>query len=120
MLARFAFAALLAALALAAAASEARKPRVAAFGAIAHHAKGMEVGWASDRRTSREAGTEALKQCGHPRCEVAITVQNACAALARGPRQAHARKGVTRQEAESRALTRCGEGCEIVAWTCTK
>ena len=120
MLARLAFAAVLASLALGAGATETRKPRAAAFGAIAHHPKGTEVGWASDRRTSREAGAEALKQCGHARCEIAITVQNACAALARGPKQVRAQKGVSRQEAEARALSRCGEGCEVVAWTCTK
>ena len=120
MLARLALAAVLAAVSLGAAATEARKPRAAAFGAIAHHPKGTEVGWASDRRTSREAGAEALKQCGHARCEIAITVQNACAALARGPKQVRAQKGVSRQEAEARALSRCGEGCDVVAWTCTK
>lgn len=113
-------AALVAALPLAATGTEARKPRAATFGAIAHHPKGAEVGWASDRRTSREAGAEALKQCGHPRCEVVITVQNACAALARGRSQARAQKGVSRAEAESRALARCGEGCEIAAWACTR
>ena len=120
MLVRIALAVALAAVALGAAATEARKPRAAAFGAIAHHPKGTEVGWASDRRTNREAGAEALKQCGHARCEIAITVQNACAALARGPKQSRAQKGVSRQEAEARALSRCGEGCEVVAWTCTK
>jgi hypothetical protein len=120
MLARLVLSALLAASALGAGATEARKPRAAAFGAIAHHSKGAEVGWATDRRTSREAGAEALKQCGHPRCEIAITVQNACAALARGPKQVKAQKGVSRQEAEARALSRCGEACEVVAWTCTK
>ncbi len=124
MLARLVVATLVATLvaapALDAAATETRKPRAAAFGAIAHHPRGAEVGWATDRRTSREAGAEALKQCGHPRCEIAITVQNACAALARGPKQVKAQKGVSRQEAEARALSRCGEGCEVVAWTCTK
>ena len=28
--------------------------------------------------------------------------------------------GVTRQEAESKALRRCGDQCEIAAWTCTR
>lgn len=120
MRARLALAAFLAMIVLGAGATESRKPRAAAFGAIAHHPMGTEVGWASDRRTSREAGAEALKQCAHPRCEIAITVQNACAALARGPKQVRAQKGVSRQEAESRALSRCGEGCNVVAWTCTK
>lgn len=112
--------ALLATLPLVAGATETRQPRAAAFGAIAYHPKGAEVGWATDRRTSREAGAEALKQCGHPRCEIVITVQHACAALARGRGQARAQKGVSRQEAEARALARCGEGCEIAAWACTR
>lgn len=90
------------------------------FGAIAQHPGGAEVGWASDRRSSREAGAEAVRQCGHPRCEVVITVRNACAALARGPKQSRAQKGVSRQEAEARALSRCGAGCEVAAWTCTR
>ncbi len=97
-----------------------RDSKVGTFGAIAHHPKGAEFGWATDRRTSREAGAEALRQCGHPRCEVAITVRNACAALARGPKQSRTSKGVSRQDAEARALTRCGDRCEIVAWTCTR
>jgi Domain of unknown function (DUF4189) len=100
--------------------AQTRESRTGTFGAIAYHPKGTESGWATDRRTSREAGSEALKLCGHPRCEVVITVRNACAALARGPKQSRAQKGVSRQDAESRALTRCGAGCEIVAWTCTK
>ncbi|MSQ54643.1 MAG: DUF4189 domain-containing protein [Betaproteobacteria bacterium] len=97
-----------------------RDSRVGTFAAIAYHPKGKEFGWATDRRTSREAGAEALKQCAHPRCEVAITVRNACAALARGPKQSRAQKGVSQQDAEARALTRCGDKCDIVAWTCTR
>lgn len=115
---------LLAALLLLGAAGETlankRDSKSGTFAAIAFHPKGSEVGWATDRATSRAAGAEALKQCGHARCEVTITVRNACAALARGPKQSRAQKGVSRQDAESRALTRCGPGCEIAAWTCTK
>lgn len=97
-----------------------RDSKSGTFAAIAYHPKGAEFGWATDRRTSRDAGTEALKQCGHPRCEVAITVRNACAALARGPQRSRTSKGVARADAESKALSRCGPGCAIVAWTCTK
>ena len=97
-----------------------RDSRVGTFAAIAYHPNGGESGWATDRRTSRDAGAEALRQCGHPRCQVAITVRNACAALARGPKQWKTSKGVTRADAESKSLTRCGSGCDIVAWTCTK
>jgi hypothetical protein len=97
-----------------------RDSKSGTFGAIAGHPNGPEVGWATDRRTSREAGAEALRQCGHARCEIVITVRNACAAYARGPKQSRAQKGVSRQEAEARALSRCGDRCEIAAWTCTK
>jgi hypothetical protein len=97
-----------------------RDSKAGSFAAIAYHPKGTEFGWATERRTSREAGAEALKQCGHPRCEVSITVRNACAALARGPKHSKTSKGVTRADAESRALSRCGSGCEILTWTCTK
>lgn len=97
-----------------------RDSKTGTFAAIAYHPNGTEFGWATDRRTSRDAGTEALKQCGHPRCEVAITVRNACAALARGPQRSRTSKGVARADAESKALSRCGPGCAIVAWTCTK
>ena len=100
--------------------AEKRDSKAGTFGAIAAHPKGPEVGWATDRRTSRDAGAEALRQCGHARCEIVITVRNACAAYARGPKQSRAQKGVSRQEAEARALSRCGEGCAGSAWTCTK
>jgi len=97
-----------------------RDAKAGTFGAIAYHRGGGEWGWATDRRTSRDAGAEALRQCAHPRCEVVITVRNACAALARGPQQWKTSKGVTRGDAEAKALARCGAGCEVVAWTCTK
>ncbi len=88
--------------------------------AIAYHAPSGSVGWATDRATSREARIEALRQCGHPRCEVVGTVRAGCAALARSPRSFKVQSGATRQEAEAKALRRCGEGCEIAAWTCTR
>jgi hypothetical protein len=38
-----------------------------------------------------------------------------------GARKKHAvQNGVTREEAEAKALRRCGEQCEIAAWTCTR
>jgi hypothetical protein len=103
-----------------------RESKAATFGAIAHHPNGSEVGWASQGRTSREAGAEAVRLCGHPRCEVAITVRNSCAALARtpaftqGPKRSRTQKGVSRGDAEARALSRCGPACEITAWVCTR
>jgi hypothetical protein len=82
--------------------------------------EGGSVGWATDRKTSRDAKVEALRQCAHERCEVVAAVSRGCAALARNGKKHSIEKGVTRQEAESKALRRCGEKCEIAAWTCTR
>ena len=89
-------------------------------GAIAYHAESGGVGWATDRATSREARVEALRQCSHPKCEIVGTVRAGCAALARSARSFKVQSGATRQEAEAKALRRCGEGCEVAAWTCTR
>jgi uncharacterized protein DUF4189 len=92
----------------------------AIFGAIAYHPESGSVGWATDRKTSREAKVEALRQCGHEKCEVMASVSRGCAALARSTKKHSVQNGVTRQEAEAKALRRCGEQCEIAAWTCTR
>lgn len=89
-------------------------------GAIAYHPGSGGVGWATDRRSSREARVEALRQCGHPECEIVGTVRAGCSALARSLGRFKVQSGATRQEAEAKALRRCGEGCEIAAWTCTR
>jgi hypothetical protein len=103
-----------------AAAREEPPPRNSAYGAIAYYAESGSVGWATDRKTSRDAKVEALRQCAHERCEVVAAVSRGCAALARNGKKHSVDKGVTRQEAESKALRRCGEKCEIAAWTCTR
>jgi hypothetical protein len=94
--------------------------RNALHGAIAYHAASGSSGWATDRRTSREARIDALKQCGHEQCVVVATVTRNCAALARNPKKFIVQKGATRQEAETKALSKCGAGCEIAVWTCTR
>lgn len=97
-----------------------RHPRNLYHGAIAYHHASGSVGWATDRHTSREARIEALRQCGHERCEVVASVTRGCAALARDAKKHAVQKGATRQEAEAKALRRCGERCEVAAWTCTR
>ena len=100
------------------AATQSKKP---AFGAIAYEPTRGAAGYAYDFRSSREARTEALKQCGHPTCEVIVSFRNACAAVARGARKPVATTGATRAEAETKAMRLCGpKACEIVAWACTK
>jgi hypothetical protein len=88
--------------------------------AIAYHAETGSVGWATDRKTGRDAKVEALRQCGHERCEVVAEVSRGCAALARDGKKHSTQKGATRQEAEAKARQRCGERCEIAAWACTR
>ena len=90
------------------------------YGAIAfHHASGS-VGWATDRGTSREARLEALRQCRHEKCEIVATVTRGCLALAKQPKKFAVQRGTTRQEAETKALRRCGPTCEIAGWSCTR
>jgi len=105
---------------LPAAAREEARARNPSFGAIAYHPESGSIGWVADRRTSREAKIEALRQCSHERCEVVASVTRGCAALARHAKKHVVQKGVTRQEAETKALRRCGAQCEIAAWTCTR
>jgi hypothetical protein len=89
------------------------------YGAIAYHHQSNTAGWATDRNTGREARIEALKQCTHEKCVVVASVTRGCAALARDAKKFIVQKGATRQEAETKALGKCGK-CEIAAWTCTR
>jgi hypothetical protein len=102
------------------AAAQGKTNRSALHGAIAYHQASGSIGWATDRRSSREARVDALNQCAHPQCIVVASVSQGCAALAKSTRKFATHKGATRQEAETKALGRCGAGCEIAAWTCTK
>lgn len=89
-------------------------------GAIAYHRDSSGYGFSVDQRTARAAQVEALRQCGHQRCEVVVRLRNSCGAVANGPKKFAAGKGAARQEAETKALRSCGAGCEIVVWACTR
>ena len=103
-----------------AAAGEESHSRNSLHAAIAYHVASGSVGWATDRKSSRDAKIEALRQCGHERCEVVAEVNRGCAALAREAKKHSAQKGASRQEAEAKALRNCGEKCEVAAWACTR
>ena len=90
------------------------------FGAIAYHRTSQTWGVSYDQARAREASVEALKQCGHRECEVIHKFKNGCAALADGPKAAVATSGATRDEAETKAMKRCGAGCKPIAWACTR
>ena len=120
MAARLALVVVLLASASALGAEDKRRGGSPLYGAIAYHAETQSVGWATDRRTSREARLEALRQCGNDACVVLATVTRGCIALAHGGKKPSVQKGVTRQEAETKALARCGAGCQLAAWTCSR
>lgn len=90
------------------------------FGAIAYHRPSQAWGVSFDTARARDANVEALKQCGHRQCEVVHKFKNGCAALADGPKAAAAASGATRDEAETKALKRCGADCKPLAWACTR
>jgi hypothetical protein len=102
------------------AAEKAKSKSKSLYGAIAYEQASGSVGWATDRPTSREARTEALNQCNRDACVVVATVSRECAALAAGPKKFATQKGATQKEAETKALGRCGSGCKVSAWVCTR
>lgn len=92
------------------------------FGAIAYERASHSWGVSYDLPRAREASIEALRQCGQKRCEVVQKFKNGCAALVDGPKAKSgvAATGATRDEAETKALKRCGPDCAMVAWACTR
>jgi hypothetical protein len=89
-------------------------------GALAYHRDSGSFGYAVNARDSRSARIAALNQCGHPKCEIVVSLSKDCGAVANGAKRFSASRGVTRQEAQTRALRQCGDGCEIVGWACPR
>ena len=117
-------AALLAAVPAALSAATAKRSAVPnRFGAIAYHRASQSWGVSYDFARERDASVQALRQCGHQRCEVIHKFKNGCAVLVDGPMEkaAATASGATRDEAETKALKRCsGPNCNLVAWACTR
>jgi len=95
------------------------------FGAIAYNRESQSWGVGFNFARARDANVEALKECGHGKCEVVHKFRNGCAALADGPKVHAAASGATREEAQTRSLRRCTElnkqaTCNLVAWACTR
>jgi len=99
-------------------AAAARQGQRQLWGAIAFSSKTGSYGYAVDRRTKREAETEAFRQCGS-NCEMIRTFRDACGAVAAKPTRASSDTGATRQIAEMKALKKCGGDCAIKVWACT-
>jgi hypothetical protein len=90
------------------------------FGAIAYHQASKSWGISYDTARARDAEVAALKQCGQRECVVIHKFKNGCAALAAGDKTSAAASGATRDEAETKALKRCGASCSALAWGCTR
>jgi hypothetical protein len=95
------------------------------FGAIAYHRASQSWGVGYNYARARDANVEALKQCGHGKCEVVHKFKNGCAALADGPKIQAAASGATRDEAEAKTLGHCSKlnnaaSCNLIAWACTR
>ena len=100
-------------------AAQPKKP--AAYAAIAYHRASQSWGTSHDAKTARDAKLGALARCTHPRCEVVLDIRNGCGALADGPQRFAAAPGATRDEAETKALRKCGgDSCSVIAWACTR
>ena len=102
-----------------------RSPAPNRFGAIAYDRAVPSWGVGYNHARARDANVEALKQCGHGKCEVVHKFKNGCAALADGPKVHFAASGATRSEAETKTLRRCAEvnrgaSCNLIAWGCTR
>ena len=91
-----------------------------AYGAIAWHKESNSLGYSYDYPSSRQAGTEALRQCGNARCEVILSLHDECGALYSGPKGYAARRGHTEDEARTKAMNACGPACRPLAWACTR
>jgi hypothetical protein len=102
----------------AAQAAEPKKNTV--HGAIAVNRDTQALGYAYDFKTASEARHDALKRCGDRKCEVVASFKNGCAAVATRERKLTSAPGTTRDEAETKALRKCGKDCSVLAWACTK
>lgn len=89
-------------------------------GALAYHRESSSFGFSVNAANPRAAKMEALAQCGNPKCEVVASLRNDCGAIANGPKRFVVGRGVTRQEAETKALRICGDACKIAGWACTR
>ncbi|HYU70123.1 MAG TPA: DUF4189 domain-containing protein [Burkholderiales bacterium] len=99
-------------------AAAARQGKRQLWGAIAYDIKTGSYGYAVDRKTKRDAETDAFRQCGS-NCGLIRTFRDACAAVAAKPTRTSSDTGASREIAEAKALRKCGDNCKIAVWACT-
>jgi uncharacterized protein DUF4189 len=113
-----AVAALLALAAFALDAGAARVGKRQLWGAIAYSSKTGSYGYTVDKRTKRDAETEAFRQCGS-NCDLIRTFRDACGAVAAKPNRVSSDTGASREIVEMKVLKKCGGGCTVKVWACT-
>lgn len=109
---------MLLALAFATNADAARYGKKQLWGAIAYSSKTGSFGYAVDKRTKRDAETEAFRQCGS-NCDLIRTFRDACGAVAAKPNRVSSDTGASREIVEMKVLKKCGGGCMVKVWACT-
>jgi len=90
------------------------------YGAIAYDKASRAWGVSQDAVRERDAAVDALNRCAQKTCIVVHKFKNGCAALADSAKKFTVASGATRDEAETKALQRCGSECKAAAWTCTR
>ena len=88
------------------------------WGSIAYNTKTGSYGYAVDRKTKRDAETDAFGQCGS-NCDLIRTFRDACAAVAAKPTRTSSDTGASREIAQMKALKKCGSDCAVKVWACT-
>ena len=88
------------------------------WGSIAYSTKTGAYGYAVDRKTRRDAETEAFRICG-TNCDLLRTFRDSCGAIAARPNRVASDTGASREIAEAKALRKCGDNCKIAVWACT-
>jgi serine/threonine-protein kinase len=106
------------ALAFATDADAARYGKKQLWGAIAYSSKTGSYGYTVDKRTKRDAETEAYRQCGTD-CDLIRTFRDACGAVAAKPNRVSSDTGASREIVEMKVLKKCGGGCTVKVWACT-
>ena len=90
------------------------------YGAIAYDQASRAWGVSQDQARERDAAIQALNQCAQKRCVVVHKFKNGCAALADSAKKFGVASGATRDEAETKAMQRCGAACQPASWACTR
>ncbi|MEN9215723.1 MAG: DUF4189 domain-containing protein [Gloeomargarita sp. HHBFW_bins_162] len=90
-----------------------------AHGAIALGKNSTRFGFSYDWKTPTQAAQRALQECGSPDCQVVLSFNGGCGAVAESATRTGVGTGKTRALAEQAALKLCNEPtCKVTVWAC--